>query len=87
MLLPHSASQPSFTDTHSGKTPYCARRGDRGRLPEENTEVKDIRATYSSNSPLVAQDRGRAALWRQISVISAVYFGYRYPEERGWPVQ
>lgn len=36
----HSASQLLFTDTHSGKTPYCARRVDGGRLPEGNTEVE-----------------------------------------------
>lgn len=69
-MAPHGASQPSFTDTHSGKTPYCTREADRADCQKE-TEVEGYQSDIFIKQPNGRSRQGRAALWRQIRLISA----------------
>ena len=69
MTTPHTAAVSPRSLIHT-PTRQADRQTGGDRLKEAE-RLKDIRATNSSNSPLVAP-----ALWRPITVISAAYFSY-----------
>lgn len=84
MMLPHTTPVSLHLLIRSlGKLHIAPGRRTGGDCLKETLRLRISEKHIHQNSPLVAPDGGRAALWRQITVISAVYFGYRRPEQRG----